>query len=149
MAESRLKDLDLPLIEASNARYNRQVQMASAVLAQWGPALLVCFTVIIGLFYSNTRTTDLKESFNKRFDDLKTSMDSRQDDLRNLMDSRYDDLRNLMDSRHNDLRTLMDNRHNDLKTFMDNRHNDLKSYIGSEFKRVDERIDRLASPLVR
>ncbi len=37
----------------------------------WGPALLVCFTVIVGLFYQNTRMKDLKDAFNTRIEDLK------------------------------------------------------------------------------
>ena len=55
-----------------------------------GPALLICFTVVLGLFYQNNRG----RSIDKRIDDL-------------------------------------------------------KDYIKSEFKRVDERFDRLASPLAR
>jgi hypothetical protein len=60
----------------------------------WGPALLVCSTVIVGLLYQNTRMNDLKDAFNTRFDDL-------------------------------------------------------KDYIKSEFKRVDERIDRLEERIAR
>jgi hypothetical protein len=70
------------------------MQAANNILNQWGPALLVCFTVIIGLFYQNTRMSDFKGAIDKRFDDL-------------------------------------------------------KDYIKSEFRRVDERIDRLESPLAR
>jgi len=70
------------------------MQLANNILSQWGPALLVCFTVVIGLVYQNTRISDLKWSMDKRFDDL-------------------------------------------------------KDYIRSEFKRVDERIDRLESPIAR
>jgi hypothetical protein len=70
------------------------MQVANTILSQWGPALLVCFTVIIGMFYQNTRMTDLRTSIDNRFDDL-------------------------------------------------------KDYMKSEFKRVDERIDRLESPLAR
>ncbi len=64
------------------------------ILNHWGPASLVCFTLVIGLFYQNTRMNDMRDLFNKRFDDLKDLMKS-------------------------------------------------------EFNRVDERIDRLESPLVR
>jgi len=48
------------------------MQVANTILSQWGPALLVCFTVVIGLFYQNARMTDLRASLDKRFDDLKT-----------------------------------------------------------------------------
>ena len=81
------------------------MQAVNTILSQWGPALLVCFTVIIGLFYQNARMTDLRSSVDKRFDDMKSSFDKRFDDLKDL--------------------------------------------IKSEFKRVDERIDRLESPLAR
>jgi hypothetical protein len=81
------------------------MQAVNTILSQWGPALLVCFTVIIGLFYQSARMTDLRSSIDKRFDDMKSSFDKRFDDLKDLMKS--------------------------------------------EFKRVDERIDRLESPLAR
>jgi hypothetical protein len=77
------------------------MQAANTILGQWGPALLVCFTVVLGLFYQNARMSDLS----RRIDDLKGSIGKRIDDL--------------------------------------------KDYIKSEFKRVDERIDRLKSPLAR
>ena len=99
------------------------MQVANNILSQWGPALLVCFTVVIGLFYQNSRINDL----NKRIDDLKLSIDKRIDDLKLSIDKRIDDL----------------------KLSIDNRFDDLKDYIKSEFKRVDDRIDRLESPIVR
>ena len=77
------------------------MQMTNAILSQWGPDLLICFTVVVGLIYQNTRMTDMRDALSKRFDD---------------MGKRFDDLKDLMKS---------------------------------EFKRVDERIDRLESPLVR
>jgi hypothetical protein len=81
------------------------MQAATNIGIQWGPALLVCFTVIIGVIYQNTRMNDMKDAFNKRFDDLKGDLASRIDGLRDLMKSK--------------------------------------------FRRVDERIERLESPLVR
>ncbi len=57
------------------------MQVANTILSQWwGPALLVCFTVIIGVFYQNTRLNDLKDAFNRRFDD----MGKRFDDVKDL-----------------------------------------------------------------
>jgi len=70
------------------------MQEANSFLNIWGPALLVCFTVVVGLFYQNTRMNDLKDAINGRFDDM-------------------------------------------------------KDYMKSEFKRVDERIDRIDSGLIR
>jgi hypothetical protein len=92
---------------------------ANTILSQWGPALLICFTVVLGLFYQNGRINDLGrriDDLNRRIDDLKGSMDRRIDDLKGSIDKRFDDL---------------------------------KDYIKSEFKRVDERIDRLESPIAR
>ena len=93
--------------------------MANAILNQWGPALLIGFTVVLGLFYQNSRMNDL----GKRIDDVKGSLDKRIDDLKGSIDKRFDD--------------------------MGKRFDDLKDYIKSEFKRVDERIERLESPLAR
>jgi|GEM_PF-5352826 len=87
---------------------SRQV---SALLSEWGPALLVCFTVVIRLFYQNTRMNDLNSpisDLNTRMDDIKKSLDTRMDDLKRSVDTQIDDL---------------------------------KLFIGAEFKRVDERID--------
>ena len=84
------------------------MQIANSILSQWGPALLVCFTVVLGLFYQNSRMSDL----NRRIDDLKGSIDKRFED----MGKRFDDL---------------------------------KDYIKSEFKRVEERIERIESPIIR
>jgi hypothetical protein len=88
------------------------MQAANTILSQWGPALLICFTVVLGLFYQNSRMGDL----GRRIDDLKGSIDKRIDDLKGSLDKRFDDL---------------------------------KDCIKSEFKRADERIDRLESPLAR
>jgi hypothetical protein len=43
----------------------------------------------------------------------------------------------------------MNKRFDDFRVAIDKRFDDLKDYIRSEFKRVDERIDRLESPIVR
>ncbi len=99
------------------------MQTANTILSQWGPALLVCFTVIIGLFYQNARMSDLRSSMDGRFHDMKSSFDKRFDDMKSSFDKRFDD--------------------------MGKRFDDLKDLMKSEFKRVDERIDRLESPLVR
>jgi hypothetical protein len=70
------------------------MQAVNTILSQWGPALLVCFTVIIGLFYQNARMTDLRSSIDKRFDD----MSKRFDDMKSSFDKRFDDLKDLMKS---------------------------------------------------
>lgn len=43
----------------------------------------------------------------------------------------------------------MDKRFDDMKSFFDKRFDDLKDLMKSEFKRIDERIDRLESPVLR
>ena len=60
------------------------MQVANNILSQWGPALLVCFTVVLGLFYQNGRMNDL----GKRVDDSKGSLDRRIDDLKSSVDKR-------------------------------------------------------------
>jgi len=45
---------------------------------EWGPAILVCLTVIMGLLYSNSRQSDLRNDMNARFD----AIDKRFDDLK-------------------------------------------------------------------
>jgi hypothetical protein len=70
------------------------MQAVNTILSQWGPALLVCFTVIIGLFYQSARMTDLRSSIDKRFDD----MSKRFDDMKSSFDKRFDDLKDLMKS---------------------------------------------------
>jgi len=106
------------------------MQTAKAILNQWGPELLVCFTLIFGLFYQNSRMNDLGkriDDVNKRIDDLRAAFDGRIDDLKASFDKRFDDL----------------------KSSIDKRFDDMRDYIHSEFKRVGERIDRLESPLAR
>jgi hypothetical protein len=95
------------------------MQVANAILNQWGPALLICFTVVLGLFYQNSRMNDL----GRRIDDVKASLDKRIDNLKGSIDKRFD--------------------------HMGKRFDDLTDYIKSEFKRVGERMDRLESPIAR
>jgi hypothetical protein len=58
---------------------------ANSFLNIWGPALLVCFTVVVGLFYQNTRMNDLKDAMNGRFED----MGKRFDDMKDYMKSEF------------------------------------------------------------
>lgn len=50
----------------------------SGPLTAWGPALLICLTVLLGILYSNSRLSDLRSyvdarfnAVNRRFDDMK------------------------------------------------------------------------------
>ena len=65
------------------------MQVANTIPSQWGPAVLVCFTVVLGMFFQNSRISDLKSSVNKRFDDLKTSIDNRFDDMKDYIKSEF------------------------------------------------------------
>jgi len=100
----------------------------------WGPALLACFTVIVGLFYQNARMNDLN---------------ARIEDLRDSVNKRFDDMNESFNKRFNDLNESFNKRFDDLTRSVDKRIDDLKDYIGSEFKRVDQRIDRLEIPVGR
>jgi hypothetical protein len=48
----------------------------------WGPALLVCFTVLIGILTNNKRIDDLWSDLTGRIDGLEKQLNSRIDDLR-------------------------------------------------------------------
>jgi CHASE1-domain containing sensor protein len=111
---------------------------AVANLNFWGPAVLICFSLLVGLFYQNSRINDLKDNFNNRIDLLTNNVNNRIDLLTNNVNNRID----LLTSNFNNRTDLLTNNFN-------NRIDDLKTYLASEFKRVDERIDRLESPLVR
>jgi len=65
------------------------MQVANTILSQWGPAVLVCFTVVLVMFFQNSRISDLKSSVDKRFDDLKTSIDNRFDDMKDYIKSEF------------------------------------------------------------
>jgi predicted nucleic acid-binding Zn-ribbon protein len=51
------------------------------VTITWGPALLVCLAVLVGMIYNNARITDLKDALNKRIDSLEFSLNKRIDSL--------------------------------------------------------------------
>lgn len=73
------------------APYNRG--MANAVNV-WGPALLVCLTVILGFVWNNSRFNDLRSYIDARFN----AQDKRIDDLRGTLERRIDDLRDFIKS---------------------------------------------------
>jgi hypothetical protein len=55
----------------------------TGAFAAWGPALLVCLTVVIGIFYNNARLGDLRTYVDARFN----AMDHRFDDLKDFIKS--------------------------------------------------------------
>jgi hypothetical protein len=58
----------------------------------WGAALLVCFTVLIGIVMNNKRIDDLRSDFNSRVDGLEKRLTGRFDDLRSDLVARIDGL---------------------------------------------------------
>lgn len=62
---------------------------------EWGPGVLVCFTVLIGIVMNNRGI----DAINKRMDALETHLNKRIDDLRSEMIARIDNLRSEMIAR--------------------------------------------------
>ena len=55
----------------------------NAALANWGPELLVCFTVVIGIVYNSSRFSDLRSYMDARFN----ANDKRIEDLKDFLRS--------------------------------------------------------------
>jgi hypothetical protein len=51
----------------------------TGAFATWGPALLVCLTVVIGIFYDNSRISDLRSYVDSRFNAVDRSFDDLKD----------------------------------------------------------------------
>jgi hypothetical protein len=58
----------------------------------WGPALLVCFTVLIGIVMNNKRIDDLRSDFKGQIDGVEKRLNGRIDDLRSDLVARIDGL---------------------------------------------------------
>ena len=71
----------------------------TGVANAWGPAILVCLTVILGVLWNNSRFTDIRGSIA----DLRSYMDARF----NAQDKRIDDLRDSLVKRIDDLRDFV------------------------------------------
>lgn len=52
------------------------------MINEWGPAILVCLTVTIGLLYGNSRLTDLRNDMNSRFEAIEKRFDDLKDWIR-------------------------------------------------------------------
>jgi hypothetical protein len=61
---------------------------------QWGPALLVCFTILLGIIINNLRVSDFRIEMNNRITDLKSEMNSRFSNMNN----RFTDLKDFIHS---------------------------------------------------
>jgi len=58
------------------------------LINNWGPAVIVCITILIGLFYNNQRITDLRNDLKihldqiyKKFDKLESRLDKIENDI--------------------------------------------------------------------
>ena len=47
------------------------------IINMWGPAIIVCLTVILSLFHQNKRIDDLKSQVDTRFSDLYRYLDGK------------------------------------------------------------------------
>ena len=92
----------------------------NGAFAAWGPALLICLTVVIGILYNNARINDLAGRLDSRVNDVNSRIDTRVGDAV----SRMSDLRSYMDARFNGI---------------DRRFDDLKDFIKSEVRRLEDR----------
>ncbi|HMC58223.1 MAG TPA: hypothetical protein VKJ01_03425, partial [Candidatus Solibacter sp.] len=52
-------------------------------LAAWGPSLLICLTLVLGILYNNSRLSDLRSYMDARFN----AVDKRFDDLKDFIKS--------------------------------------------------------------
>jgi len=57
------------------------------VLNEWGPKILVCLTVVLGIVYQNARMSDFRSEINARLSDFRSHLDGHIDDLRDLVKS--------------------------------------------------------------
>lgn len=90
-------------------------------LNNWGPAAVIVAGYILGFYFQNRSIAHL----DKRMDDLRTDFNKRIDDLRTDFHKRMDDLRADFNKRMDDLRELIQ---------LQNKH-------------LEERLDRLESPI--
>ncbi len=66
----------------------------TGALVNWGPALLICLTVILGIVYNSSRISDLRSYIDARFN----AVDKRIDDLKGDTNQRFEDMRDLIKS---------------------------------------------------
>ena len=62
----------------------------NAALASWGPSLLICLTVVLGILFNNSRISDLRSYIDARFNDI--------DKRFNAVDKRFDDMKDFIKS---------------------------------------------------
>ena len=92
------------------------METMNAALANWGPALLVCFTLVIGVIYNSSRISDLRADLRSALLDLRSYMDARF----NAVDKRFDD--------------------------SNRRIEDSKELLRSEIRRLEDRISPIHRP---
>ena len=62
----------------------------NGALTAWGPALLICLTVVLGVVFGNSRLSDLRSYIDARFNDV--------DKRFNAVDKRFDDMKDFIKS---------------------------------------------------
>ena len=103
----------------------------------WGPAILVCLTVIVGILFNNSRITDLQNEMNA----LEKRIDGRFDANEKRIDGRFDANEKRIDGRFD-----ANEKHFDARfAALDKRFDDLKDWIRAELRRLEER----SSPVQR
>ena len=83
------------------------IKLMLTAINRWGPAILVCFTVLLGIILNNSKISDLRSDMNQRFGDINqrfvdinqrfVDMNRRFDDLRDLIRSEVKRLEDRLD----------------------------------------------------
>lgn len=92
------------------------MEVVNPMIASWGPALLICFTVVIGIIYNSSRVSDLKSYMDARF---------------GAADKRFDEV---------------DKRFERMERHFDARLDSLKDLLSSEIRRVEDRLSPIHRP---
>ena len=74
------------------------------MINQWGPAVIVCLTIIVGLFYNNQRISDFKDAISKQFEDFKKYNEDSKKDLYRYLDSKFKSIEDRLDKLENPIK---------------------------------------------
>ena len=89
------------------------------MINQWGPALLIVFSILVGIIYGNKRLDDLRSEMNAKF---------------GAADKRLGDLQASLDKRFNDLQLS-------IRSELEGRFTELHRYLEARFKAMEDRLD--------
>ena len=118
------------------------------MINEWGPALLVCFTVLVGMLYNNSRLTDLRVSLNARMDDLSKSLNGRMDEQSKSLNARMDEQSKSSNARTDDLSKSLIGRIEDLRDVLRAEASKNQSELLGKFAELDHRIEKLEAPRI-